>query len=209
MYLVGLTGGIGSGKSTAAQRFAALGCDVLDVDGVAHDVVRPGEPALEEMAARFGRGILRPDGHLDRPRLARLVFHDDDARRDLDRMTHPRVAARIAERIQELVQDRRQQGPHLIVVDHPLLVETDQAARFEAVVVIEAEEESRIRRLVEERDLPEEDARARVRVQSSDEQRRAVATHVIDNNADLAALHRQVDEVHADLLVRARAVSAG
>lgn len=209
MYLVGLTGGIGSGKSTAAQRFAALGCDVLDVDAVAHDVVRPGEPALEELVTRFGGDILLPDGRLDRPRLARLVFNDDDARRDLDRITHPRVAARIAERIQELVQDRREPGPHLIVVDHPLLVETDQAARFEAVVVVEAEEEARIRRLVEERDLPEEDARARVRVQSSDEERRAVATHVIDNNADLAALHAQVDDVHADLLVRARTVSAG
>ncbi|MFO7961673.1 MAG: dephospho-CoA kinase [Nitriliruptoraceae bacterium] len=208
MYLVGLTGGIGSGKSTAAERFAALGCDVLDVDGVAHDVVQPGEPALEELVARFGRDILLPGGDLDRPRLARLVFNDDDARQDLDRITHPRVAARIAERIQELVQDRRDRGPHLIVVDHPLLVETDQAARFEAVVVVEAEQESRIRRLVE-RGLPEEDARARVRVQSSDQARRAVATHVIDNDGDLAALHAQVDDVHADLLVRAQRLSAG
>lgn len=208
MYLVGLTGGIGSGKSTAAERFAALGCDVLDVDGVAHDVVQPGEPALEELVARFGRDILLPGGDLDRPRLARLVFNDDDARQDLDRITHPRVAARIAERIQELVQDRGDRGPHLIVVDHPLLVETDQAARFEAVVVVEAEQESRIRRLVQ-RGLPEEDARARVRVQSSDQARRAVATHVIDNDGDLAALHAQVDDVHADLLVRAQRLSAG
>ncbi len=207
MYLVGLTGGIGSGKSTAAQRFAALGCDVLDVDGVAHEVVQRGEPALEELVARFGRDIVRPDGQLDRPRLAQLVFNDDDARQDLDRITHPRVAARIAERIQELVQDRRDRGPHLIVVDHPLLVETDQAARFDAVVVVEAEQEARIHRLVE-RGLAEDDARARVRVQSSDQARRAVATHVIVNDADVAALHAQVDEVHADLLVRARRTSA-
>lgn len=208
MYLVGLTGGIGSGKSTAADRFAALGCDVLDVDGAAYEIVRPGAPALEDLVARFGRDVLLPDGQLDRPRLARLVFNDDDARRDLDRITHPRVAARIVERIQELVQDHRGTGPHLIVVDHPLLVETDQAARFEAVVVVEADQETRIRRLVEERGLPEADARARIRVQSSDEDRRAVATHVIDNNGDLAALHAQVDEVHADLLDRARAASA-
>ncbi len=209
MYLVGLTGGIGSGKSTAARRFAALGCDVLDVDGAARDVVQPGEPALEELVARFGPDVLLPDGCLDRPRLAQLVFNDDEARRDLDRITHPRVAARIAERIQELAQDRRGRGPHLIVVDHPLLVETDQAARFEAVVVVEAEEPVRIRRLIEDRGLPEEDARARVRVQSSDEERRAAATHLIDNNADLAALHAQVDDVYADLVTRARAASAG
>lgn len=208
MYLVGLTGGIGSGKSTAADRFAQLGCDVLDVDGAAHEIVEPGAPALEELAARFGRDVLLPDGRLDRPRLAKLVFHDDDARRDLDRITHPRVAARIAERIQELVQDHRGSGPHLIVVDHPLLVETDQATRFEAVVVVEADEPTRIHRLVHERGLPEEDARARVRVQSSDAERRAVATHVIDNNGDLAALQAQVDRVHADLLERARTVAA-
>lgn len=209
MYLVGLTGGIGSGKSTAADRFAQLGCDVLDVDGAAHDIVQPGAPALEELAARFGRDILLPDGQLDRPRLAKLVFNDDDARHDLDRITHPRVAARIVEHIQELVQDHRGRDPHLIVVDHPLLVETDQATRFEAVVVVEADEEARIRRLIEERGLPEEDARARIRVQASDEDRRAVASYVIDNNGDVAALRTQVDEVHADLLARARAVSAG
>jgi len=207
MYLVGLTGGIGSGKSTAAARFAELGCDVLDVDGAAHEIVRPGAPALEDLVARFGHDVLLPDGQLDRPRLAKLVFNDDEARRDLDRITHPRVAARIVEHIQELVQDHRGTGPHLIVVDHPLLVETDQAARFESVVVVEADEEARVRRLVE-RGLPEEDARARIRVQSSDEDRRAVATHLIDNNGGLAALRAQVDEVHADLLVRARTASA-
>lgn len=208
MYLVGLTGGIGSGKSTAAQRFAAHGCAVLDIDGVAREVVQPGEPALEELVARFGRDILLADGSLDRPKLAEVVFHDDDARLDLERITHPRVAARVAERIQALVQSQEVPGPQLIVVDHPLLVETGQAVRFEAVVVVEADIESRVRRLVESRGMPEEDVRARLRIQSSDEERRAVATHVIDNNGDLASLYTQVDEVHADLLTRARATSA-
>jgi len=207
MYLVGLTGGIGSGKSTAAQRFAALGCDVVDVDAVAREVVQPAQPALEELVARFGRDLVLPDGSLDRPALARLVFNDDEARQDLDRITHPRIAARIAERIQALVQDRRGRDPHLIVVDHPLLVETGQAARFDAVVVVELDQEARIARLVE-RGLTEGDARARVRVQSDDQARRAVATHLIDNAGDLAALHAQVDDVHADLLLRARRVSA-
>ncbi len=208
MYLVGLTGGIGSGKSTAAQRFAAHGCAVLDIDGVAREVVQPGEPALEELVARFGRDILLADGSLDRPKLAEVVFHDDDARLDLERITHPRVAARVAERIQSLVQSQEVPGAQLIVVDHPLLVETGQAVRFEAVVVVEADIESRVRRLVESRGMPEEDVRARLRIQSSDEERRAVATHVIDNNGDLASLYTQVDEVHADLLTRARATSA-
>lgn len=209
MYLVGLTGGIGSGKSTAARRFAEFGCEVLDVDGVARDIVQPGHPALEELAARFGRHILLPDGSLDRPKLAGVIFNDDDARRDVDRITHPRVAARIAERIQELIQDHRGPGGQLIIVDHPLLVETDQAARFQAIVVVEAEVEVRVRRLVEDRGMPEADARARLRVQSSDEERRAVATHVVDNNGDLAALNTQVDAVYDDLLARAAAASAG
>ena len=209
MYLVGLTGGIGSGKSTAAQRFAAHGCAVLDIDGVAREIVEPGEPALEELVARFGHDILLADGSLDRPKLADIVFHDDEARRDLDRITHPRVAARVAERIQALVQDHEGPGPQIVVIDHPLLVETDQAVRFQAVVVVEADAESRVRRLVEGRGMPEADARARMEVQSSDAERRAVATHVVDNNGDLAWLHAQVDQVHADLLARAEAASAG
>ena len=209
MYFVGVTGGIGSGKSTAAQRFAAHGCDVLDVDGVAREVVEPGEPALEELVARFGHGILLADGSLDRPKLAEIVFHDDDARRDLDRITHPRVAARIAERVQALLQDHEGPDPQLIVIDHPLLVETGQAGWFQAVVVVEADVEARVRRLVEGRGMPEEDARARLKVQSNDEERRAVATYVVDNNGDLASLYAQVDEIHADLLDRAGASSAG
>ncbi|TVP74810.1 MAG: dephospho-CoA kinase [Nitriliruptor sp.] len=209
MYLVGLTGGIGSGKSTAAQRFASHGCAVLDIDGVAREIVQPGQPALEELVARFGRDILLADGSLDRPKLAEVVFQDDDARLDLERITHPRVAARVAERIQALVQGHEVPAPQLIVVDHPLLVETGQAVRFQAVVVVEADIESRVRRLVESRGMPEEDVRARLRIQSSDEERRAVATHVIDNNGDLASLYAQVDEVHADLLTRAQATSAG
>lgn len=207
MYLVGLTGGIGSGKSTAARRFAELGCDVIDLDEVAREIVQPGQPALEELAARFGPEVIRDDGHLDRPRLAAIAFGDDGARRDLDRITHPRVVARSAERIQELILDRREPGPHLVVMDHPLLVETDQAARFQAVVVVEAAQEQRIRRLVEERGMPEEDARARIAVQSDDAQRRAVATHLIGNDGGLDVLLARVDEVYADLLARATAAA--
>lgn len=205
MFLVGLTGGIGSGKSTVAERLGALGCDVLDVDGVAREIVETGQPALDDIAQRFGPDVLREDGSLDRPALAAVVFADDTARHDLDRITHPRVAARIAERIQELMQDRREDGPHLIVVDHPLLIETDQAGRFDAVVVVEVAAEQRIRRLVQGRGLPEHDARARIAVQADDAARRAVATHLVDNAGDIASLHAQVDALYAELRDAARA----
>lgn len=205
MFLIGLTGGIGSGKSTAAQRLGTLGCDVLDVDGVAREIVEPGQPALEEIAQRFGPQVLQADGSLDRPALAAVIFSDDAARHDLDRITHPRVAARIVERIQELVQDRREEGPHLIVVDHPLLIETDQAGRFDTVVVVEVDPEERIRRLVDGRGLPEHDARARISVQADDDARRAVATHVLDNSGDVTSLYEQVDALHTELAAEARA----
>lgn len=204
MFLIGLTGGIGSGKSTAAQRFAELGCDVLDVDEVARQIVAPGQPALQEIAQRFGAGVLQADGSLDRPALATVVFADDTARHDLDRITHPRVAARIVERIQELIQDRREDEPHLIVVDHPLLIETDQVNRFDAVVVVEVHAAERVRRLVEGRGMPEHDARARIDVQADDAARRAAATHLLDNRGDVDALHAQVDALHAHLVSHAR-----
>jgi dephospho-CoA kinase len=207
MFLIGLTGGIGSGKSTAAQRFADLGCDVLDVDGVARDIVEPGQPALAEIAERFGAGVLQSDGSLDRPALAEVIFADAAARHDLDRITHPRVAARIVERIQELIQDRRDGEPHLIVVDHPLLIETDQASRFDVVVVVEVDAEERVRRLVEGRGLPEHDARARIAVQADDAARRAAATYLLDNGGDVAGLHAQVDALHAELVAAARSRS--
>lgn len=202
MILLGLTGGIGSGKSTAAQRFEELGCDVLDVDGVAREIVQPGEPALEEIAQRFGPRVLGPDGSLDRPALAAVVFADDAARHDLDRITHPRVAARIVERIQELVQDRRGDEPHLIVVDHPLLIETDQVSRFDVVVVVEVDAEERVRRLVDGRGMSEHDARARIQVQADDAARRAAATHLLDNGGDVEHLRTQVDALHTELLAQ-------
>lgn len=201
MYLIGLTGGIGSGKSTVAARLAAHGCDVIDADAVAREVVEPGEPALEEIAERFGRDLLTSEGTLDRARLAARAFVDDAARAELERITHPRIAARIAEWIANLagsVPDGR-----LVVVDHPLLVETGQHRRFDAVVVVLADEELRLERLVEERGLSEDDVRARFRAQASDAQRRAVATHVIENDGTRPALDAAVDALYAELVVAA------
>ena len=203
MYLVGLTGGIGSGKSTVARRLADHGLIVVDADQVAREVVAPGEPALADIAARFGEDLVRDDGGLDRPGLAAVVFVDDDARRDLDRIMHPRIAARIAERIATLEANWDRPGPPLAVVDHPLLIETGQATRFDAVVVVLAPEEIRVQRLVAYRGLDEADARARLAAQCSDDERRRVATHVIDNSGDLSALEAATDRLRADLLAAA------
>jgi dephospho-CoA kinase len=209
VYLVGLTGGIGSGKSTVAARFAERGCAIIDADRVAREVVEPGEAALEEIVTRFGTGIRRPDGSLDRAALATIVFADADARADLERITHPRVAARMAERIADLAGRADAAPGQLVVVDHPLLVETGQAGRFDAVVVVLASEPIRLQRLADERGMDLEDARARLRAQANDQERRAVATHVIDNDGDLASLNAQVDRVHEDLLARAARLHAG
>lgn len=196
MFLVGLTGGIGSGKSTVAERFAARGWPVVDADEVAREVVEPGEPALEALAGRFGAQILRADGSLDRPALARVAFADDTARADLDRLTHPRIAARIAERLATLgAEDREDDGPLIAVVDHPLLIETGQVGRFDEVVVVLAPEEVRVARLTRHRGLDEADVRARMRSQTDDARRRAVATHLIDNDGDLADLEAAIGEV--------------
>lgn len=203
MYLVGLTGGIGSGKSTVAAVFAERGCPIIDADQVAREVVEPGEPALEELTERFGSSVVRRDGSLDRPRLAAIVFEDAEARADLEHITHPRVAARIAERIALLAAEPGADPARVVVVDHPLLVETAQASRFDAVVVVEAPEDVRVSRLADERGMDPADARARIRVQADDDARRAVATHVIDNGGDLATLRAQAAEVHDDLVARA------
>jgi dephospho-CoA kinase len=207
VFLVGLTGGIGSGKSTVARRFAELGVPVIDADTVAREIVEPGERTLADLAARFGVGILRPDGSLDRQALADIVFQDPDARADLDRLTHPRIAGRIATRIAELAASWDAPGPAMAVVDHPLLIETGQAGRFDAIVVVLVAEEERVRRLVELRGLREADARARIAVQTDDETRRRVATHVLTNDGPVEELRRQVVALHAELVHAARAAS--
>jgi dephospho-CoA kinase len=205
VYLIGLTGGIGSGKSTVARRFAELGLAVIDADAVAREIVAPGEPVLAELAARFGDDVVGPDGALDRLALADIVFRDDHARADLDRITHPRIAGRIASRIAELGASWTGDEPPMAVVDHPLLIETGQAGRFDAVVVVLAPAELRVRRLVT-RGLREEDARARLAAQTDDDTRRRVATHVLHNEGGVDELRARVDELHRELRAAARTV---
>lgn len=195
MFLVGLTGGIGSGKSTVAGCFRARGWPVIDADVVAREIVQPGEPTLADLAERFGDAILQPDGSLDRPALARVAFADDASRADLDRLTHPRITARIAERLAVLGGQEPGPDPLIAVVDHPLLIETGQTGRFDEVVVVLADAATRVERLVRYRGLPEEDVRARMRAQASDDQRRAVATHLLVNEGSLAELEEAADAV--------------
>lgn len=200
MYVVGLTGGMGSGKSTVSDLLEERGAFVVNADLIAREVVEPGEPALDELAAHFGDDILLPDGRLDRPALAARAFQDEEAHQALNRITHPRIAQRMMRRLRDLAAMSRINGhQRIVVVDHPLLIETGDAYRFPAVVVVTAPEEVRIERLQKGRKIDPDDARARMATQVSDDQRRAVATHVIDNSGGLEALKGQVDWLWRDL----------
>ena len=186
MLRIGLTGGIGSGKSTVAALLAERGARVVDADRIAREVVEPGTPGLAAVVAEFGDGVLTPDGALDRPALAALVFGDPAARARLDAVVHPLVRARAAELVAEAPADS------VVVQDVPLLVETGQAGLYDLVLVVEADVGTRVARLVD-RGLPEDDARARIASQATDEQRRAVADTVLRNDGDRAELAAQVD----------------
>jgi dephospho-CoA kinase len=189
---IGLTGGIGSGKSTAARRFAQLGALVIDADAVAREVVEPGTDGLAAVVAEFGPRVLDGSGRLDRPALAALVFADDVARERLNGILHPRIRARVAERIAAA-------PPGTVVVqDVPLLVETGQADAYDLVVVVEAPADLRVQRLVRDRGLPAEQARARMAAQASDEQRRAAADVVLVNDGTPDDLRAKVDRLWAD-----------
>lgn len=201
--VVGLTGGMGSGKSTVAGMLSQRGATVIDADQVAREVVAPGEPALAEIRARFGDAVIREDGTLDRPGLAAVAFRDEEQRQALNAITHPRIAERIVERIAAFEPDAGQ--PDLVVLDHPLLVETGHADALEVVVVVVAPVEVRVRRLAEGRGIDPDDARARIASQAGDDARRAVATHVLDNGGALTDLEAQVDALWSELLARVEA----
>jgi dephospho-CoA kinase len=188
---IGLTGGIGSGKSSAARRFAELGALVIDADLVAREVVEPGTDGLAAVVAEFGPEVLDAGGRLDRPALARIVFADEAARGRLNAILHPRIRARVAERIAAA-------PPGTVVVqDVPLLAETGQAAAFDLVVVVEAPVELRVQRLARDRGMPAEEARARIASQATDEQRRAIADVLVVNDGTPEDLRARVDEIWA------------
>lgn len=194
MRLIGLTGGIAAGKSTVATRLAELGAVVLDADRVAREVVEPGEPALAAIAERFGAHVV-VDGVLDRAALGSIVFADPDARRDLERITHPAIQSRVAERIAAHADD----PAAVVVYDVPLLVEARVPHEFAAVVVAHAPAEQRIRRLVELRGVAQDEAERRVRAQATDAERLAVADVVIDTSDTIEETIAQTDALWASI----------
>ena len=196
MLRVGLTGGIGAGKSEVSKRLSALGAVLIDADVLAREVVATGTDGLAEVIAEFGPDVLAPDGSLDRPKLGARVFGDDPARKRLEAIIHPRVRARAAEIEAEA-------GPDAVVVhDIPLLVETGQADRFDAVVVVDVPPDVQLARLTGVRGMTADEAEARIRSQASREDRLAVADHVVDNTGDLADLDDRVAELWDRLRAR-------
>lgn len=199
MLIVGLTGGIASGKSTVAMRFVAAGMALVDSDVIAREVVAVGTPGLDAVVERFGQSILDADGNLDRPALGRLVFGDEPARRDLEGIIHPLVRDETVRRITELAES----GASVVVHDVPLLVEAGMAEQYPVVVVVAASEENQLERLVRDRDMDPDDARARIAAQAPLADKLAVATHVIHNDSSMDELVARADEVAAELLARA------
>ncbi|MGI9209945.1 MULTISPECIES: dephospho-CoA kinase [unclassified Rhodococcus (in: high G+C Gram-positive bacteria)] len=195
MLRMGLTGGIGAGKSTVAKELVNLGAVLVDADAIAREIVEPGSEGLAELVDAFGEDILRPDGSLDRPALAAKAFATDDARAVLNAITHPRVGARTAELVAAAPEDA------VVVQDIPLLVEGGMAPIFHLVAVVHAGEDERLRRLVELRGMPESDARARIAAQATEEQRRVVADVWLDNTGEPDDVVSRVRGLWADRLV--------
>jgi dephospho-CoA kinase len=202
MLLVGLTGGIGSGKSTVARMLAERGAVVFDADYLARRAVEPGTPGHAAVIRRFGAEVLAPEGGIDREGLARLVFRDEQARSELENIVHPEVARLFQEAIDPFRETNR-----IVVYVVPLLVEAGLAPAFDVVVSVTAPEDLRIARVAASRRMDEEDVRARISAQAPDEERERAADHVIANDGDLDALERKVDGLWAELQRKAR--SAG
>jgi len=191
---VGLTGGVASGKSTVAAILASLGAVVIDADRLAREVVEPGTPGLAAVVEEFGPGVLTGDGALDRPALGAVVFADEAARGRLEAILHPLIRARGAE-----IEAAAPAGA-LVVHDIPLLAETGQGDRFDAVVVVDVPVETQVERMVKDRGMSREDALARVAAQASREDRLAVATYVVDNTGTREDLRDRVTEVFGSLV---------
>lgn len=197
MLKIGLTGGIGSGKSEVSKRLAARGAVVIDADKIAREVVEPGTPGLARVVAVFGEEVLHPDGSLNREKLGAIVFADPDKLASLNGIVHPLVGERVADLQSRTADDA------IMVYDVPLLAENRLAPMYDVVIVVDAADEVRIARLAEHRGMPEHDAKARIAAQATREDRLAIADIVIDNEGDLDDLEARVDQVWDDLLTRA------
>lgn len=194
MLYVGLSGGIGSGKSTVSKKLLALGAVVIDADRLAREVVEPGSAGLAEIVERFGEQLLRPDGSLDRPALAAVVFADESARRDLEAITHPRIRA--------LTASRHAQAPReaIVVHDMPLLVEGGLAPDYHLTVIVDTAQQTRVQRIMRDRGMTHDAALARVSSQATDEQRYAAADILLDNNGTAEQLLDRVESLWQERL---------
>ncbi len=196
MIKVGLTGGIGSGKSAVARLLSSYGAVVIDADAIAREALEPGTPELDRVAAEFGPEVLGPEGTLDRPRLGRIVFADPARLAALNAIVHPYVARRSAQLMAAAPDDA------VVVHDVPLLVENGLASAYDVVVVVDAAEQTQLRRLVGERGMPDQDARARMAAQATRQERVAVADVVVDNDGSWEDLEGQVERLWRGLEAR-------
>ncbi|WP_127582875.1 dephospho-CoA kinase [Paenibacillus koleovorans] len=188
---IGLTGGIACGKSTVSAMLVERGANLVDADRIAREVVEPGSPVLVQVAERFGREVLLEDGSLHRKRLGELIFGDEKARKDLEALLHPPIRARMRERMAAF---EREQPDKLVVVDVPLLYESDLAHMFEHVLLVYIPEPLQLERLMQRDGISEEQARKRIAAQMPIEDKRALADFVIDNSGTIAQTALQVDK---------------
>src|ERR1700682_3161839 len=191
MRVLGLTGGIGSGKSIVAQMCAQLGALVVDADQLAREVVEPGKPALQEIAATFGTDLILPDGRLDRPKLAGIIFADPAERAKLDAITHPRIRVRMDQEIMA-----RRSEPGVLIADIPLLYENDRTDSVERVIVVWVDTQTQLKRIRQRDGLTVESARQRIAAQMPLDLKRARADHVIDNSGARDDTRRQVEAIY-------------
>ena len=197
MRHLALTGGIGSGKSTVAELFAAHGATIIDADAISRSLMEPGQQVLADVVATFGDNLLDESGRLNRQALADIVFNDDDARNRLNALVHP--AVREESKLQLKAAMEADPDNAVIIQDIPLLVETGQAEKFDGVIVVYTQLDTRMQRLVDARGMNTDDARARIAAQATDEQRNAIADWIIDNSGSLENTAAQVAEVWDEL----------
>lgn len=193
---IGLTGGIATGKSTVAKMLVQRGAMLIDLDQIAREVVAPGQPALAQIAERFGQAILQPDGSLDRKRLGAIVFADEERRKELEQITHPAIRSVMKTRMQEYERDHPDK---LVVVDVPLLFESGLSPMYDRVVVVYVPRSEQLRRLMERDKLTREDAEKRLNAQMDIEQKKRLADVVIDNSGSLEETERQIEQLWQDL----------
>lgn len=198
MFVVGLTGGIGSGKTAASDYLAGKGITVVDADLVSRLVVEPGQPALQAIAERFGSGVIQHDGTLDRRALREIVFADPAARKDLEAITHPAIGAEIFRQLHHA------SSPYTLLVS-PLLLESSQHKMAQRILLIDVPEALQLARTVSRDEVAETQVKAIIAAQMSRADKRQRADDIVVNDADLASLHRQLDSLHETYLKMARA----